>query len=64
MERLRSIQNSKKIKMWRGTMKQTELREKFEAVFGRDGDIGVYFAPGRVNLIREHTDNNVGHVIH
>ncbi len=43
-------------------MKQTELREKFEAVFGRDGDIGVYFAPGRVNLIGEHTDYNGGHV--
>ncbi len=43
-------------------MKQTELREKFETVFGRDGDIGVYFAPGRVNLIGEHTDYNGGHV--
>lgn len=42
-------------------MKQ-ELMRKFEEVFGKDGDYKVYFAPGRVNLIGEHTDYNGGHV--
>lgn len=36
--------------------------EKFKEVFGEDGDIKTYFAPGRVNLIGEHTDYNGGHV--
>lgn len=35
---------------------------KFKELFGADGDIRVYFAPGRVNLIGEHTDYNGGHV--
>ena len=38
------------------------LRQKFEEKFGADGDIRAYFAPGRVNLIGEHTDYNGGHV--
>ena len=42
-------------------MKQ-ELLKKFEEVFGDSKGAGVYFAPGRVNLIGEHTDNNGGHV--
>lgn len=41
---------------------QAKLVEKFKEVFGSDGDIRVYFAPGRVNLIGEHTDYNGGHV--
>ncbi len=41
-------------------MKETLLRE-FSKVFGRDAQ-AVYFAPGRVNLIGEHTDYNGGHV--
>lgn len=41
---------------------QTKLVEKFKELFGADGDIRVYFAPGRVNLIGEHTDYNGGHV--
>lgn len=39
-----------------------ELLEKFKKLFGDFGDIRVYFAPGRVNLIGEHTDYNGGHV--
>lgn len=35
---------------------------KFKELFGDEGEIGVYFAPGRVNLIGEHTDYNGGHV--
>ena len=42
-------------------MKQ-ELLKKFEEVFGDAKGVGVYFAPGRVNLIGEHTDYNGGHV--
>ncbi len=34
----------------------------FVNTFGEGGDIRVYFAPGRVNLIGEHTDYNGGHV--
>ncbi len=39
-----------------------ELLQRFETVFGMGGDCFVYFAPGRVNLIGEHTDYNGGHV--
>lgn len=39
-----------------------ELIEKFEELFGTGGEIRTYFAPGRVNLIGEHTDYNGGHV--
>jgi galactokinase len=39
-----------------------ELLSKFNAVFGTGGQIVPYFAPGRVNLIGEHTDYNGGHV--
>jgi len=42
-------------------MKETILK-KFEEVFGADGEIRSYFAPGRVNLIGEYTDFNGGHV--
>lgn len=38
------------------------LIEKFEELFGAGGEIRAYFAPGRVNLIGEHTDYNGGHV--
>ncbi len=38
------------------------LQERFEELFGAGGDIRAYFAPGRVNLIGEHTDYNGGHV--
>lgn len=35
----------------------------FEARFGRGGDIDMYFAPGRVNVIGGHTDYNGGYVM-
>lgn len=34
----------------------------FREKFGGKGEIRTYFAPGRVNLIGEHTDYNGGHV--
>ena len=39
-----------------------KVLEKFQEIFGSEGEIGVYFAPGRVNMIGEHTDYNGGHV--
>ena len=41
---------------------QKELIQKFYEIFGNEGDVRSYFAPGRVNLIGEHTDYNGGHV--
>lgn len=41
---------------------EKQLLEKFREVYGEGGDIREYFAPGRVNLIGEHTDYNGGHV--
>lgn len=43
-------------------MTKDQLVSKFKEVFGEAGDIKAYFAPGRVNLIGEHTDYNAGHV--
>ncbi len=39
-----------------------QLIAKFNEIFGSEGEIRTYFAPGRVNLIGEHTDYNGGHV--
>ena len=39
-----------------------KLREDFVRLYGENGEIRFYFAPGRVNLIGEHTDYNGGHV--
>lgn len=41
---------------------KNELMRKFVEVYGEGGEIRSYFAPGRVNLIGEHTDYNGGHV--
>lgn len=43
-------------------MQRDQLMEKFKEVYGEGGEIREYFAPGRVNLIGEHTDYNGGHV--
>jgi galactokinase len=42
-------------------MNFVELRQKFFEKFG-DGQVHGFFAPGRVNLIGEHTDYNGGYV--
>ena len=42
-------------------MQVSELKQKFFEFFG-EGEVSVYFAPGRVNLIGEHTDYNAGFV--
>ena len=42
------------------TMQQ--LQDKFAELYGTEGEPKAYFAPGRVNLIGEHTDYNGGHV--
>lgn len=42
-------------------MKEKVLK-KFEELYGATEGAGVYFAPGRVNMIGEHTDYNGGHV--
>ncbi len=40
-----------------------QLKESFISLYGEAaGDISVYFSPGRVNLIGEHTDYNGGYV--
>jgi len=38
------------------------VENKFKEIFGTEGKFKSYFAPGRVNLIGEHTDYNGGHV--
>ena len=38
-----------------------ELKSEFETAYGKEAE-AVYFAPGRVNLIGEHTDYNGGSV--
>lgn len=39
-----------------------KLKEKFRELFGECENARFFFAPGRVNLIGEHTDYNGGHV--
>jgi len=37
------------------------LKDQFKTIFNKEAD-RVFFAPGRINLIGEHTDYNGGHV--
>lgn len=39
-----------------------KLIQEFQKLYGTEGELRTYFAPGRVNLIGEHTDYNGGHV--
>ena len=43
-------------------MKDLEIKEKLKELFGECENARFFFAPGRVNLIGEHTDYNGGHV--
>ncbi|MCI1688698.1 MAG: galactokinase, partial [Schleiferilactobacillus harbinensis] len=42
-------------------MNHSELLEQFQQQFNTPAK-AMYFAPGRINLIGEHTDYNGGHV--
>lgn len=46
----------------KGITMKDKLLQDFARVFGDVEGANVYFAPGRVNLIGEHTDYNGGHV--
>lgn len=41
----------------------TQVKNAFNTIFGDYGEIHSFFAPGRVNLIGEHTDYNGGYVL-
>ena len=41
---------------------KSKMIKWFKDVYGDEEGVNVYFAPGRVNLIGEHTDYNGGHV--
>ena len=41
---------------------KNNILKKFNEKFGYEKDVRVFFSPGRVNLIGEHTDYNGGHV--
>lgn len=44
--------------------KPEEIKSKFISIYGKEGDdVHLYFGPGRVNLIGEHTDYNNGYVL-
>jgi galactokinase len=40
-----------------------KLKSKFEKIFGNKNEMHVFNAPGRVNIIGEHTDYNGGYVL-
>lgn len=39
-----------------------KLMDLFRQIYGDDEGVRVFFAPGRINLVGEHTDYNGGHV--
>ncbi len=41
-----------------------KLYQGFEKYYGNTEGAELFFSPGRVNLIGEHTDYNGGHVFH
>ncbi|MFD1863080.1 galactokinase [Planococcus chinensis] len=43
-------------------MTQPDLLQTYHDIFGKDSNPRTFFAPGRINLIGEHTDYNGGHV--
>lgn len=50
------------LKEGNGIIMKDKLLQKFAELFGDSEGVKVYFAPGRVNMIGEHTDYNGGHV--
>ena len=42
-------------------MNKDELLKDYQEIFGEAGK-DVFFSPGRINVIGEHTDYNGGHV--
>lgn len=56
------VKEQKEIRKKKEDYIREELLDKFAEVFGSSEGAKVYFAPGRVNLIGEHTDYNGGHV--
>ena len=44
-------------------MNKTDLTKKFLEIFGESGEVHYFHAPGRVNIIGEHTDYNGGYVL-
>ncbi len=44
-------------------MNATDLKKEFSEIFDTKPE-RVFFSPGRINLIGEHTDYNGGHVFH
>ena len=52
-----SISNSKET-----TQRMAALHQKFAKIYGHQPE-GIWRAPGRVNLIGEHTDYNMGYVL-
>ena len=43
-------------------MTKKNLIEEFQSIFSTTKTPRIFFAPGRINLIGEHTDYNGGHV--
>lgn len=57
------IKYNKRRRKWAYMAEMKEIiLKKFTEVFGDEPGVRAFFAPGRVNLIGEHTDYNGGHV--